>query len=122
MVNEHSMMTRSQTKLPQSNKDKEPSCNDKNSSEMDVIRRSALNTYLKTKRVQILKAVSSDLNLENLEPGNIYIDNKRIYVGTKDASIQVKELQLEGKRIMDDSSFINGYLRNSEKTFKFENR
>ena len=55
MVNEHSMMTRSQTKLPQSNKDKEPSCNDKNSSEMDVIRRTTLNTYLKAKKNLIKK-------------------------------------------------------------------
>jgi hypothetical protein len=36
--------------------------------------------------------------------------------------IQVKELQLEGKQAMSDSSFINGYLRNPEKISKFEKR
>ena len=55
-----------------------------------------------------------------MEPGYIYINKKSIYVGTNNGIIQVKEVQLEGKKRMDDSSFINGYLRNVEKTFKFK--
>ena len=79
-------------------------------------------THLEGKRVRILKALRAEISLENLELGDISIHNKSIYVGTKNSVIQVKELQLEGKKIMNDSSFINGYLRSSEKTFKFEKR
>ena len=79
-------------------------------------------THLEGKRVRILKALRAEFFLENLEPGDISIHNKCIYVGTKNSVIQVKELQLEGKKTMNDLSFINGYLRNSEKTYKFEKR
>ena len=79
-------------------------------------------THLEGKRVRILKALRVEISLKNLEPGDISIYNKCIYVGTKNSVIQVKELQLEGKKIMKDSSFINGYLRNLEKIFKFEKR
>ena len=77
-------------------------------------------TYLEGKRVRILKALRAEFSLENLEPGDVSIHNKCIYVGTKNSVLQVKELQLEGKKTMSGSSFINGYLRNVEKIFKFE--
>ena len=79
-------------------------------------------THLEEKRVRILKALRAEISIENLESGDVSIHNKCIYIGTKNSVIQVKELQLEGKKPMNDSSFINGYLRNSEKTFKFEKR
>jgi len=79
-------------------------------------------TYFQGKRVRIIRALKSEIVLDQLGVSNISIYNRAIYVGTNNGMIQVKELQLEGKQVMTDSSFINGYLRDPDKTFKFEKR
>tara|TARA_B100000767_G_C19754655_1_gene532369 strand:+ start:59 stop:1012 length:954 start_codon:yes stop_codon:yes gene_type:complete len=42
------------------------------------------------------------------EPGRIYVNTEKnnLYIGTKDGSIEVKEIQLEGKRKMSAKEFI----------------
>ena len=79
-------------------------------------------TYLKNKRIRIIRAVKSDLKLNTLAPGLIYVKNKCIYIGTKTTPIQVKELQLEGKKAMDALSFLNGYMKNAGEMIEFKNR
>ena len=43
------------------------------------------------------------------EPGNICKKNKSLQVATGEGYLDIKELQLEGKKRMDVTSFLNGY-------------
>lgn len=57
------------------------------------------------KKIKIYKATKS--NPLNNEVGEITI-HKGMYITLKDGTIEIKELQLEGKKIMDAKSFANG--------------
>lgn len=64
-------------------------------------------TTLKNKK---LKIITSDIGSEeNLAPGEFKIENKILKIGTKKGVLLPKTLQLEGKKVMDVKSFINGY-------------
>ena len=78
-------------------------------------------THFYNKRIRIFKAINSAMPEFILNPGDIKIKDKNIFVGTNDGVIEVKAIQLEGKSIMNANSFINGYL-NTPKMLKFENR
>lgn len=58
------------------------------------------------KRLKLLKIIKSD---KNIPIGESLIENKQIFIGCSQGSIEILELQLEGKGIMDASSFLNGY-------------
>ena len=60
----------------------------------------------KEKRLKLLKIIKA---VENLSPGEVLIKNKRIFVGCGEGSIEVLELQLEGKNTMSAEVFANGY-------------
>jgi methionyl-tRNA formyltransferase len=49
------------------------------------------------------------------EPGTIISTNKTLKVATGDGYLDIKELQLAGKKRMDSVSFLNGYSIKSEK-------
>lgn len=49
------------------------------------------------------------------EPGTIISTNKTLKVATADGYLDIKELQLAGKKRMDSVSFLNGYSIKSEK-------
>lgn len=49
------------------------------------------------------------------EPGTIISTNKTLKVATGDGYLDIKELQLAGKKRMDNVSFLNGYSIKSEK-------
>jgi len=52
-------------------------------------------------------AVAAEINLP---PGEIRIDGGiHIYIGCSDAAIEVKELQLEGKKAMPVADFLRGF-------------
>jgi len=53
----------------------------------------------------------------SLSLGSIHIDNKQIYVVTKNGTLMIEELQLPGKRKMNTRDLLNGY--HFEKTAKF---
>ena len=78
-------------------------------------------THFNKKRIRIFKAINSSMPEFILNPGDIKIKDKNIFVGTNDGVIEVKAIQVEGKSIMNANSFINGYL-NTPKMLKFENR
>lgn len=64
-------------------------------------------TTLKDKKLKIITSnVESE---ENLSPGEFKIENKILKIGTKKGVLLPKTLQLEGKKVMDVKSFINGY-------------
>jgi methionyl-tRNA formyltransferase len=58
------------------------------------------------KRLKLLKIVKSD---KKLPIGEAFAENKRIFIGCSKGSIEILELQLEGKAAMDASTFLNGY-------------
>lgn len=66
----------------------------------------ALTSYngnlIKIKEVQIVE------NNTNEQPGTIIDLTKKILIKTKDGAIEIKELQLSGKKMMDSKSFLNG--------------
>jgi len=43
-----------------------------------------------------------------MDKGKIFFDNQKIFIGCTDGSIEVLELQLEGKKAMNARDFING--------------
>ena len=57
-------------------------------------------------KFKILKASRSDLNIDG-EIGTLLI-NKNVYLKLKDGVIELKEVQLAGKKKMDGKSFANG--------------
>lgn len=57
-----------------------------------------------------LKIFSSELleNKHKLQPGQVKIDNNKLIVGCLKSALNIKELQLEGKKRMSDKQFILG--------------
>ncbi len=64
------------------------------------------------KRLKLLKIVPAE---KNLPTGEVRVENKKIFVGCGEKSIEVLELQLEGKNPMSAEMFSNGY-KNFDKT------
>ncbi|MEK7131755.1 MAG: methionyl-tRNA formyltransferase [Patescibacteria group bacterium] len=58
------------------------------------------------KRLKLLKIALSN---KTLPSSKTLIENKRIFIGCGQKSIEVLELQLEGKGVMDAATFLNGY-------------
>ena len=70
------------------------------------------------RRVKIIFSDRGDFeNLPRLEPGGIYIDSKRLYVGAGDRPLEITGIMPEGKKLMNALSFINGYRINSSQKF-----
>ena len=64
-------------------------------------------TTFRDKKVQILKATPST---ENLPPGELSVRGDRLFVGcSRGTSLELLELQLEGKRRAHAQDFVNGY-------------
>jgi methionyl-tRNA formyltransferase len=62
-------------------------------------------TMLNGKRLKLLGIKPST---NHLYPGKLSLDKKGIFIGTKDASVEVISLQIEGKAEMDAKTFVNG--------------
>lgn len=58
------------------------------------------------KRLKLLKIAKSK---KTLPPGEALVENKHIFIGCGSGSIEVLELQLEGKSAMAAAAFLNGY-------------
>ena len=48
------------------------------------------------------------------EPGTFIVENKKVYVNTNDFLLELKELQLSGKKRMDSRSFLNVFKQVEE--------
>ena len=79
-------------------------------------------TYLNEKRVRIIEASVASKSIEKISPGTIKVIDKEILVGTSDAPISLKKLQMEGRAIVNHKSFINGYLNTKYSDLIFERR
>jgi len=58
------------------------------------------------KRIKFLNITPSNIILP---PGQIEAEDKKIFIGTKEQSIEVVKLQIEGKKPMSAPEFLNGY-------------
>lgn len=58
-----------------------------------------------------LKLITIKPSLQLIEPGKVLIENNNLFIGTGDSSVEVSELQLEGKNIMSAQEFISGYQK-----------
>lgn len=69
-------------------------------------------TMLDGKVLKILRSLKSGPDNAGRHPGSIYLDDKNsLKIATADGSIEVLELQLEGKRRMEAREFLNGHAK-----------
>jgi methionyl-tRNA formyltransferase len=66
-------------------------------------------SYFRAKRIKFLRAVHVQEPSSGRELGEISSSDGRLLVSAKNGFVWVKEMQLEGKKPIRDSDFINGY-------------
>jgi len=64
--------------------------------------------YWNDKRLKIIEAATSSDN-SNLSPGQIKLNNNAIIVGCDQGNLELKKIQLEGKKPQSMNDFIKGY-------------
>jgi methionyl-tRNA formyltransferase len=62
--------------------------------------------FLRGQRFQICKAALAELKLP---PGALRTVNRKLYAGCGDQSLELQEVQLEGKKRMPSAAFLNGF-------------
>ena len=62
--------------------------------------------FLRGARMHVWKARAND---SAIPPGELRSDRRKLFAGCSDGSIEILELQLEGKKRMDAASFLNGF-------------
>jgi methionyl-tRNA formyltransferase len=62
--------------------------------------------FLQGQRFHLWKARAAE---RPLQPGRLYSQDRRLYVGCGDAAIELLEVQLEGKKRMESGAFLNGF-------------
>lgn len=72
-------------------------------------------TLWNDKRIKILSMASSKVQSPS---GVVQVEADNIYVGTRNGSVQILELQLEGKQKMNAKEFYNGYKNFSHSLLK----
>jgi len=63
-------------------------------------------TMWNSKRLKLLKIIKSD---KKITPGDLAVAGKQVFFGCKSGSIEILELQLEGKKAMTAMEFANGF-------------
>ena len=60
--------------------------------------------------LKILGSSRGEFNeVPSLEPGEMYIHGRRLFIGTGGRPLEITRLQPEGKKVMDAKAFLNGY-------------
>ena len=54
-------------------------------------------------------ALTNTSEIQSLHPGQVLISNKKLYVGCEDGALEITRLKLQGKKLMDTKSLLNGY-------------
>lgn len=65
-----------------------------------------------------IKLTTMRLHNENFPAGTVVSKNGALYIGTGNQSVEILNLQMEGKPVMDAKSFINGYKSILESTLE----
>ncbi len=60
-------------------------------------------------RNRLLLIIHASPEKKDINPGMLHIENRKLYVGTNDGALLLKELKPEGKKKMKAIDFINGY-------------
>ena len=76
------------------------------------LRNSGTSTYCKIYQVEFFEAK------QMLQPGCVFIDNRKLMVSVQNGSIHVKRLQLQNKKPMSDFELLNGYEMNDQAYFE----
>lgn len=58
-----------------------------------------------------LKLLEISPTKKNITPAKALVENKRLFIGTQKDSVEIKKLQLEGKKPMNTKDFLIGYGR-----------
>ncbi len=64
----------------------------------------------KNKTIKLLK-IQKHQEKFTIQPGQLKIINKKLYLGTQDSSLKILKLQIAGKKPILASDFINGYAQ-----------
>ncbi len=70
----------------------------------------------KTSVLKIFKTTKTDIH-EDAKPGTVFKEKNSLYVMCSDCRLEIKELQMAGKKRMDAKAFLNGMR---DKTFTLE--
>ena len=62
-------------------------------------------TRFKEKRLKLLKLISS---AKKLSPGQVLVEEGKIWIGTTTSAVQILSLQMEGKSALSASDFLRG--------------
>ncbi len=66
-------------------------------------------TYFRGERLKILRALAIPEKPTGSNPGEIFKVGDKIAVACEEGSVEVSQIQLSGKKMMDARSFVNGY-------------
>jgi len=69
--------------------------------------------FLRGSRFHVWKAQVTDLKQA---PGNLRAEKGRLYAGSGEGSLELLEVQMEGKKRLDARSFLNGFTLQEEET------
>ena len=69
-------------------------------------------TYCKIHQVEFFEGK------QMLQPGRVFIENRKLMVSVQNGSIHVKRLQLQNKKPMSDFELLNGYEMNDQAYFE----
>ena len=61
-------------------------------------------------------------DLPDTSPGSIAVHRKRLFVGTGDGLLELKRLQLDGRKPVDAAAFLNGYTMPTQPEFESPNQ
>jgi len=65
--------------------------------------------YLDKKIVKIIKTSKNIASINKYKIGELFSEDEKLYIQTKEDTLEILEIQLEGKRIMKSKDFLNGY-------------
>jgi methionyl-tRNA formyltransferase len=67
-------------------------------------------TMLEGKSMKIYRALQAGINVEvGGVPGTVLVHEGRLFVSAMDGWVEILQLQLEGKKIMDAAEFLRGF-------------
>jgi len=66
-------------------------------------------TYFKGKKLDIVMAAVAENKNTGRSPGEVFAEGRKYYVACGEGALELKRIKLEGKKEMDNQSFVNGY-------------
>ena len=67
----------------------------------------------KNQTIKIIEVEHEPILINKHKSGTIFLDNNKLFIQCAKNSLEIKKLQLSGKKIMTDKEFINGYSKSN---------